>query len=117
MADVLDTRKLDQVLRDLEPDASKIVNKYGTAITGEAAKGAPVDTGALRASLLSESKLREKLLFILQDGVEYGLRQELGFVGVDSLGRSYNQAARPFVVPAILRWERRFLDAFKELFK
>jgi len=108
MADVLDTRKLDQILRDLEPDASKIVNKYGTAITGEAAKGAPVDTGALRASLLSESKLREKLLFILQDGVEYGVFQELG---------TSRMAAHPFVVPAILRWERRFLDAFKELFK
>lgn len=44
----------------------------------------------------------------------YARRIELGFVGPDSLGRVFNQAARPYVKPAVLesipqireRWTR-----------
>lgn len=32
--------------------------------------------------------------------LDYARRVELGFVGVDSLGRSYNQAAQPYLRPA-----------------
>jgi len=39
----------------------------------------------------------------VRDNVAYALRLELGFVGVDSIGRHYNQAPRPFLRPALLR--------------
>ena len=35
--------------------------------------------------------------------VVYALRMELGFSGQDSLGRNYDQAPRPFLVPAFER--------------
>lgn len=37
----------------------------------------------------------------------YGRRLEFGFVGIDSLGRNYNQAARPHLRPAAERHKRR----------
>ena len=33
--------------------------------------------------------------------LEYARRLELGFVGVDSIGRRYNQAPRPYLRPAL----------------
>lgn len=37
-------------------------------------------------------------------GAEYARRQEYGFVGEDSLGRSYNQAGKGFVRSAAQKW-------------
>jgi hypothetical protein len=37
----------------------------------------------------------------------YARRLEFGFVGVDSLGRNYNQAPRPHLRPALERMKRR----------
>lgn len=108
MTTVLDTRKLDELLRNHEKEAGEIVNKYGTKIAGDAAALAPVDTGTLRSSVLSESDMRSKLVFILQDGVEYGIFQELG---------TSRMAAHPFVIPAIKRNEKSYINAFRELFK
>lgn len=124
----LDTKVLDKITVEMRPKASRIVAKYGFAMTGEAAKNAPVGTeestgikgyvgGALRNSITSESQMTDDLTFTLSDGVEYGLRIELGFVGTDSLGRTYNQAAQPFAVPAVETWRDKFLAAFEDLFK
>lgn len=37
--------------------------------------------------------------------VEYARRIELGFAGTDSLGRTYNQSAKPYLRPALLESE------------
>jgi HK97 gp10 family phage protein len=107
---VLDTRVLDKITAEMEPRAWSVINKYGWEIASEAAKLAPVDTGALRSSLLSESGFvsEDKLTFTIQDGVEYGIFQELG---------TSKMAAQPFLVPAVEAWTQRFLAAFSELFK
>lgn len=113
----LDTAMLDKITAEMEPKASKVVQAYGIAIAGEAAKNAPVDTSALRNSILSESHMLDSMAFRIQDGVEYGLRIELGFNGEDSLGRTYHQAARPFLTPAIEKMKAQFYKAFSGLFK
>lgn len=105
---VIDTRVLDQITTEMKPKAAKIVNKYGLAILSDAAQLAPVDTGALRNSLTSESGMTGELTYTIQDGVEYGVYQELG---------TSRMAAQPFLIPAIEAWSQRFQDAFKELFK
>ena len=38
----------------------------------------------------------------VQANTEYAMRLEYGFVGEDSLGRSYDQAPRPFLRPALV---------------
>ena len=104
----LDTSVLDKMTAEARPKASAIVARYGWTITGEAAKLAPVDTSALRNSITSESRLSSDLLFTVQDGVEYGIFQELG---------TSKMGAQPFLVPAVEKWSQKFLDAFAELFK
>ena len=125
----LDTKILDKITAEMRPKASRIIQKYGWAMVGDAVKIAPRDmarppkdlrpkvSGSLRNSLTSESHMQGDMTFIIQDGVEYGLRQELGFVGEDSLGRTYNQAARPFITPSVEKWRDKFLQAFEGLFK
>lgn len=46
----------------------------------------------------------------VRDDVRYALRLELGFVGVDSLGRRYDQAPRPFLRPTLLRNRARIVE-------
>lgn len=104
----IDTRLLDKITAEMRPKASEVVSKYGWAIAGEAAKNAPLDTGALRASILSESSLVSDLSFVVQDGVEYGVHQEFG---------TSKMPAHPFLLPAVEAWRQRFLDAFSGLFK
>lgn len=104
----IDTRVLDKITAEIQPKASKVVNKYGLAITGEAAKNAPLDTGALRSSITSESMMTGDMSFTVQDGVNYGIFQELG---------TSKMAAQPFLLPAVEAWRQKFLDAFAELFK
>ena len=105
---VLDTRVLDKITAELKPKARTIVNEYGLIVTGDAAKFAPVDTGALRSSITSESKMTGDMTFTVSDGVEYGVYQEFG---------TSRMSAQPFMIPAIEHWKKRFLDAFTGLFK
>ena len=104
----IDTRVLDKITAEIHPKASRTVAKYGLIITGEAAKNAPLDTGALRSSITSESMMTGDMSFTVQDGVNYGIFQELG---------TSKMAAQPFLLPAVEAWRQKFLDAFAELFK
>ena len=105
---VLDTKILDRITSEMRPKASQTVETYGIAIAGAGAQNAPVDTGALRNTITSESHMEGDLTYIVQDGVEYGIFQELG---------TSRMAAQPFLVPAIEAWAQRFQNAFAELFK
>lgn len=104
----IDTSILDKMTAEMKPKARAIVNQYGVAISGEAAKRAPLDTGALRNSILAASQMISDMVYRIQDGVEYGIFQELG---------TGKMAAQPFIVPAIEAWREKFLKAFGELFK
>ena len=81
----------------------------------------PVKTSFLRNSLVSElngSKVAEgpESFTLVAAQIEpgdtarfaytaaYALRMELGFVGQDSLGRTYNQSGRHFVEGAAAQW-------------
>ena len=104
----IDTAKLDKMAAEAKPKASQIVRSYGGMITSEAVKRAPVDTGALINSITANSKLVEPLTYRIQDGVEYGIFQELG---------TRIMAAHPFLFPALEVYRQKFLNAFSELFK
>jgi HK97 gp10 family phage protein len=104
----LDTAVLDRITAQMRPGAAAIIEKYGMAITGEAASNAPVDTGALKNSITSESGMTGEMTFTVKDGVEYGQFVELG---------THKMASQPFLVPALESWADRFIQAFKELFK
>jgi len=46
-----------------------------------------------------------KITIDIGTDVEYARRIELGFAGTDSLGRTFNQAAKPYLRPALLESE------------
>lgn len=81
----------------------------------------PVDTGALRNSLVSElngtgvaqgaegytlAAARMEPGDVARFGwtAAHAMRQEFGFVGEDSLGRSFNQQGKHFVEAAAAQW-------------
>ena len=104
----IDTSILDKMTAEMKPKARAIVNKYGVAIAGDAAKRSPKDTHALENSILAASQMISDMVYRIQDAVEYGIFQELG---------TYKMAAQPFIVPAVEAWREKFLKAFGELFK
>lgn len=91
----LDTKVLDGMSAKLRGRAANVVKGAAFAIQGEAAKRAPVDTSALANSIIAVQM--QELLWRVQDGVEYGVYQELGF-------RHHHSGAfiqNPFMVPAV----------------
>ncbi len=58
--------------------------------------GAPDGSGIATLGLVAgELKLGD--IYHMQNGAAYAMRVEFGFVGVDSLGRHYNQGPKAFV--------------------
>ena len=54
---------------------------------------------------------------VVGTNVEYARRLELGFVGTDSLGRTYNQKPRPHIIPAFEKHKKIILGKIKGLLK
>lgn len=69
-----------------------------------------VDTGAYRASWGIEVGRGYAKVFTRHPAAR---RLEYGFVGLDSMGRLYNQAARPHVRPAIADTKEQILEAIR----
>ena len=103
----LDTSLLDRITAEIRPAAGEIVHNVGDTTVAEIMNLAPVDTGALRDSYLEESEMISDLVFRAQDGVPYGIFQELG---------TSRMAAQPHVVPAMEDAEKIMIQAFMELF-
>jgi len=72
-------------------------------VQNEAKTTAPYLTGTLRRSIHTESRVRSEtnVYALVGTDVEYARRIEYGFVGRDKLGRVYDQAARPYMRPAL----------------
>lgn len=106
---VLDTALLDAMTRELSGEASQIIEDIGReTVIDIATERAPVDTGDLANSYMEESGMVNPLLYRIQDGVPYGIFQELG---------TSRMAAQPHVVPAVEEALPKVIRAFTELFK
>jgi len=73
----LDTRKLDQIMSTLDFDTDQVVKWLAFQVEAGAKMRAPVDTGALRSSIRTDRAGQG--VWRVEDGVEYGIYQELGF--------------------------------------
>ena len=79
-------------------------------ILNDAVTRAPYLTGNLRRSgRLDERTQGEVAVVFGGPGAPYARRIELGFSGQDSLGRRYNQPARPYLRPAFDAQQRAAL--------
>lgn len=91
--------KVAAIIRALGPNAlNDPLLLGGWLIANEAKKRAPYKTGTLRRDIRPE--IVEDGVVVVGTSVPYARRIEFGFIGKDSRGRSYHQAARPFLRPA-----------------
>lgn len=104
----LDTSLLDSMIAEVQNKAAGIIELAGAEILQDVYRRAPEDTGELKDSYLSESGMVSKYTYRIQDGVPYGIFQELG---------TSKMAAQPHVVPAIEDGEQELIEGFTELFK
>ena len=75
----------------------------------------PYKTGTYRRGwhLETVEKTPERCTVIVGNDQPQGPRLEFGFVGADSLGRIYNQAARPHIRPALDENKKPALQEFR----
>lgn len=100
---VVDTNRLNQIMRDMPGRAEQVVQKLAQDAQTEVVNNfnpvspappgeAPgVDTSALKNSIVAEPRSGG---WVLHDGVEYGVHLEFG---------TSRMAARPFMLPAVER--------------
>ena len=102
----LDTRELDRIARGLNMNTERVLASVAFEVEGGAKQSAPVDTGALKNSI--RTRRINKDLYYVEDGVLYGIYQELG---------TSRMSKQPFMVPAIERVRKMLADKYKAIFK
>jgi HK97 gp10 family phage protein len=103
----LDTVILDRIINEQQREAGKIVRRASYAVEGQAKSKAPVDTGALKSSLMAEQK-SGILSWWVHDGMDYGIHQEFG---------TSRMAAQPFMIPAVEAIRDNWVNLWREFFK
>ena len=104
-------RELKKMVAGTVKDA---LEKACLMVEGDAKKIVPVVTSRLRGSITNEV---EETVGRVGTNVEYARRVEMGFVGTDSLGRTYNQAPKPYLRSALEKNRSKILGLFRNLIK
>ena len=104
-------RELKKMVNNAAHDA---VQKGCYLVEGDAKKIVPVVTSRLRGSITNEV---EETVGRVGSNVEYARRVEMGFVGVDSLGRHYNQAPKSYLRASLEKNRSKILGLFRDLIK
>ena len=108
----VDTRALDNLIRKSPGAADAAASQIAFTVEGMAKRLAPHDTYALRQSINTEKV--ENARYHVQDGVRYGIYQELGFHHFAS--GAFIQNA--FMVPSVEGQRSKFVPALvREIFK
>jgi HK97 gp10 family phage protein len=114
LAQLLDT-KTKYIINALKEGLENIVSVGALPIENEAKALCPVVTGTLMRSIHTEIETpsASRATGKIGPSVPYGARVEFGFVGVDSLGRHYNQGPQPYMRPAFDSKKQESLDEMK----
>lgn len=121
MAKAKPIKGLDQLLKQfkaLKAEGPEIARKAGLAgglvIQELAVMKVPKVSGTLSRSITIEVEVSgTKILVRIGTNLSYALRIEFGFKGTDSLGRSFNQAAQPYMRPAFDQGKAKALSDIK----
>lgn len=106
----LDTRELDRIARGLNTNTRKVIEGLAFEVEAGAKQLAPVDTGAMRASIFTEIEQEGPVVARVGPSVEYAPYVELG---------TWKMGARPFLVPALqtVAWKLNNGITWQELFR
>ena len=116
----VDTRRLNDILRTLPGDAEDAVRSTAFSVEAKAKQKAPVDTGALRASIYTRThntnasargdhdlpRPKDKFTAHVGPSMEYAPHVELG---------TSTQAAQPYLVPAVREVEGELAGFFRRV--
>lgn len=118
----LDTRELDRLIKQAPEKTAAIIARAAMQVKAEAQavirEKDIIDTSALHNSI--EAVPKGTHLWIVQDGVEYGIFIELGHLTrafTKSYGAQNFVAARPFMVPAVEKVRPQFEKELGEIAK
>jgi len=103
--------KLDQAPQA----ATQAMNRMGLSLQTKIMARAPVDTGAYRNSWSTKAvSTGTSIIVVVGTNAPQARRLEYGFVGADSLGRNYSQAAQPHVEPALVEMQQEMIDTLAD---
>ena len=93
---------LDALIVRMQAAGAAAARTSALAMQAAGMRRTPVQKGTLRRSWRTELLPSRPGVYSARTGptVVYARRIELGFKGTDSLGRTYNQAPKPYVKPA-----------------
>lgn len=74
----VNTKPLTEFSSNVQQALPGIVKRHAFAVQAKAARNAPVDTGALKNSIKALPDQSDPLRWTIEDGVTYGIYQELG---------------------------------------
>ena len=107
-----DTTELDRIIANMPRNTDAVTGKVAFMVEGMAKQLAPTDTYALRQSINTEKV--DQATYHVQDGVRYGIFQELGFHHHASGAFIQN----PFMIPSLEHVRPKVPNMFaQELFK
>ena len=110
----LDTTGLDEIAAKLDMRTEQVLKACAFQVEAEAKTRVKVVTGYLKNSIKAR-RINSKTYHV-DVGAEYGARIEFGFHDTDILGRRYNQAAQPYLTPAVEKVRQHLDDLYKRLF-
>jgi phage gpG-like protein len=128
----LDTSGLKNLITTTPEKVDTAVRATAFQVEGLAKGASPYLTGANRNSIYTKTSQGNHgtpgdLGDVLPDAdlgeayvgpsMAYSARLEFGFIGTDSLGRHYHQAARPYMTPAAEQAQAIFTRIIGTLFK
>ena len=102
---------LEKLSSDVDGAVEAALSAGALEVENEAKNRAPYVTGTLRRSITHKIEGDDALVGPFS-AVPYAARIEFGFVGADSLGRVYNQAAQPYLRPALQAKQADIRKAF-----
>lgn len=92
------------------PKSGNVYRRRGVSHQASAPGEAPAtDTGRLIQSARTENN-EAALSGVAIWSTAYSRRLELGFIGVDAAGRTYNQGPRPYARPALANSEQTIVE-------
>jgi hypothetical protein len=75
----------------------------------------PGGAGSLARVSLVASQVKAGDIFYMTNGAVYAMRVEFGFVGKDSLGRTYNQTGRYYVTGTVAKFQSVVREVIADL--
>jgi len=101
--------KSKAVLREIDRNINDLLVVSGDVVSNEAKQNTPVDSGSLKSSITNEVEGSEAKI---GSNLAYAARIELGFVGKDILGRTFNQQGYYMLTNALRNNKSKIIKLF-----